>query len=118
MKTDNNKHLKWSQVSFYAFPTPAGVTVRANIAFEDVKNNKLDPNKHKTIPLRLLPLSLTAENSLRMLLVLGFIDGAFENLTCWDDIQNLHPGSSGAEIRLKSSALKLPVSFFVLSRLP
>jgi hypothetical protein len=42
-KTDN-KHLNWSQVSFYAFPTPAGVTTRANIAGEDLK----DPKPHSS----------------------------------------------------------------------
>jgi hypothetical protein len=109
-KTDNNKHLKWSRVSLYAFPTPAGVTIRANIAWEDLKDPKPPSNRQKIIPLRLLPLSLAGEDSPRMLLILAFIDGEFENLNSWDDIQTLHPGPDGAEILLKPSALKLPAS--------
>jgi hypothetical protein len=109
-KTYNNKRLKWSQIAFFAFPTPAGVTVRANITFGDLKHKTFNPNKYKVIPLRLLPLSLAGEDSLRMLLVIGLIDGVFENLTSWDDIQKLRPGPNGTDINLKQAALHLPVS--------
>jgi hypothetical protein len=109
-ETDNNKHLKWSQISFFAFPTPAGVTVRANITFGDLKDKAFNPNKYKVTPLRLLPLSLAGEDSLRMLLVSGLIDGVFENLMSWDNIQKLRPGPDGTQINLKQAALHLPVS--------
>lgn len=109
-KTDNNKHLKWSQISFFAFPTPAGVTVRANITFGDLKDKSFNPNKYKVTPLRLLPLSLAGEDSLRMLLISGLIDEVFEDLKSWDDIQKLRPGPNGIQINLKQTALRLPVS--------
>jgi hypothetical protein len=109
-KTDNNKHLKWLQIAFFAFPTPAGVTVRANTTFGDLKDKIFNPNKYKVTPLRLLPLSLAGEDSLRMLLVIGLIDGVFEHLTSWDDIQKLRPGPNGTEVNLKQAALHLPVS--------
>ena len=41
-----------------------------------------------------------------MLLVTGLIDGVFENLTSWDDIQKLYPEPDGAEINLKRAALE------------
>jgi hypothetical protein len=53
-----------------------------------------------------------------MLLILAFIDGVFENLNSWDDIQTLHPGPDGAEILRKLSALKLPVSLLAPASTP
>ncbi|KAG4436364.1 hypothetical protein IFR05_008154 [Cadophora sp. M221] len=46
-KTDNNKHLKWSQISFFAFPTSGGVTVRANVTFGGLKDKTFNPSKYK-----------------------------------------------------------------------
>jgi hypothetical protein len=103
-------YLRWRHATITAFRTPAGVTLRGTLRFQDLKDFKGDPSKHKTIPLRLLPLELAAEDSFRLLLVLGLIDQVFEGLHCWEDIQRLDPGPDGSHVRIKQSALDLPVS--------
>lgn len=45
-----------------------------------------------------------------MLFVSVLIDGAFEDLTSWDDIQKLRPGPNGTQSKLKQAALQLPIS--------
>lgn len=94
----------------FASPAPAGVTVQANITFGDLKDKTFNPSKYKVTPLRLLPISLAGQDSLRMLFVSVLIDGAFEDLTSWDDIQKLRPGPNGTQSKLKQAALQLPIS--------
>ena len=108
------KMLRWCHTSFYAFCTPGGIVLKASVRFNDLKNTVFDPSKHKTIPLRFLPLELAAEDSLRLLITVAFIDRVFENLHSWEDIQNLNPGPDGTLVRIKESALLLPVCYSMI----
>jgi hypothetical protein len=110
-KRNKPTFLCWRHATIVAFRTPTGVTLRGTIRFENLKDSKSDPNKHKTIPLRLLPLELASEDSFRLLLVLGLIDQVFEGLHCWEDIQRLDPGPNGTKVCIKTLALDFPVSF-------
>jgi hypothetical protein len=99
--------LCWRHVTITAFRTPAGVTLRGTIRFENLKDSNSDLNKHKTIPLRLLPLELASEDSFRLLLVLGLIDQVFKGLYNWEDIQRLDPGPNGSKVCIKTSDIGL-----------
>ncbi len=105
-KKNKPTYLRWRHATITAFHTPVGVTLRGTLRFENLKDYKSDPNKHKTIPLRLLPLELATEDSFRLLLILGLIDQVFEGLHCWEDIQRLNPGPAGSHVRIKQSALE------------
>ncbi|TAQ88376.1 hypothetical protein B7494_g3297 [Chlorociboria aeruginascens] len=74
--------LCWRYTTIVAFRIPAEVILRGTIRFENLKDGSGDPNKRKIILLRLLLLELVAEDSFRLLLVLGLIDQVFEGLRC------------------------------------
>lgn len=109
-KKRHTTYLQWRHATFMAFRTPAGITLRGTLRFDDLKSPTFEPDKKKTIPLRLLPLELASEDSFRMLIILGLIDKVFEGLTGWGDIQKLNPGPNGTRVMIKQSALDLPVS--------
>lgn len=82
-KAENlEKIFTWKYVELFAFPSIGGkVQLQARITFKGLKNTGQKGNRQKGILLRLLPLDLAAEDSLRWLLILGLIDGVFENIT-------------------------------------
>ena len=95
-----------------AFPHETqGVDLFAKIHFPKLEKSQRNQVTSKTIPLRLLPLELAAEDSLRLLIVLALIDGVFENHETWDSLIQVKPGPHGTKIQCKVSAMDLPVSF-------
>lgn len=85
------KMFRWRSVEIFAFPNqgPGGrVTLRARLTFSDLKDSTMLKMKlkEKSIPLRLLPPSFAAEDSLFLLVTLGLIDGVFANVRTWNDI--------------------------------
>lgn len=54
-------------------------TFEAVLKFAGLENGVPDSAKHKSISLRLLPIKLAAEDSLRLLLILTLINGVFES---------------------------------------
>ncbi|KAL8846268.1 MAG: hypothetical protein Q9221_008641, partial [Calogaya cf. arnoldii] len=79
-KCNLNRVLCWKDITVYAFPpadpsSPSSPAIfKADVRFHGLKGSIADPTKQKTIPLRLLPLDLAAEDSLRWLLNLALID--------------------------------------------
>jgi hypothetical protein len=106
------KFLAWKHVQFFAFlSSPGGVTLRAKVRYNDLKNPVLDPSKHKTVPLRFLPTELASEDSMRHLTTLAIIDGVFDSLKSFEDIQQFRPSPYGSRLKMKGSVLDLPVSY-------
>jgi hypothetical protein len=107
------KFLAWKHVEFYLFPTPlGGVSIRAKVRYNDLKNPVLDRSKHKTVPLRFLPIEVASEDSMRHLTALAIIDDIFESLKSFQDIQLLRAPQYGSRLKMKDSVLDLPVSCF------
>lgn len=110
-KSSDEKCFRWCHFWAYAFPTPMGPpTIKAKAQFKDLKNSKPDPSKNKTIPLRLLPIELAAEDTLCHLITLGLMDGVFEDIESWADIDDLDPHPEGTLLRIKPSEMNKPVS--------
>lgn len=115
IKTHSKKMFRWQSVALYAFPNqgPGGrVTLRARLTFSDLKDptNMKKRLKVKMIPIRLLPPEMVATDSLFWLVTLGLIDGVFENIRTWDDIEQLNPGENGLFIPFKPIWRDIPVS--------
>jgi len=104
--------LRWRHVAFYAVRLDDGtITIRATVRFEDLKDPSDAPEgMHKTIPLRLLPLSLAHQDSLRQLLAIALIDNVLEGIRSWSDLSHLDPGPNGSRMNVTAAALELPVS--------
>jgi hypothetical protein len=111
-KAENpEKIFTWKYVELFAFPSIGGkVQLQARVTFKGLKNTGQTGNRQKGIPLRLLPLDLAAEDSLRWLLILGLIDGVFNNITTWADFEALDPSSHGTKIYIKADKMETPVS--------
>lgn len=108
-----DKAFRWSGVEIFAFPHqgPGGrVTLRARLTFRELKNTKQKGRRQKKIPLRLLPPSHVAEDSLFWLVTLGLIDGVFSNVSSWNDIDQLQPGEKGLLLPIKATFREYPVS--------
>lgn len=112
-KTVGTKCLRWEHVELFAFLNVNGYpTLKAKIRFRDLKgNSKNADQRSKTIPLRLLPLKLAAEDGLRQLVTLAIIDGVLEDVSCWEDLEYLTPGEYGTRLKVKADKLKQPVRF-------
>ncbi|KAJ9649484.1 hypothetical protein H2199_000259 [Coniosporium tulheliwenetii] len=108
-KANPTKYLRWSHVKLYAFNEDGKTVLRALVAFSNLKSATIETNKTKTIPLRLLPLHMTAQDTLRQLVILGLIDGVFENVRCWADFDNLDPGEHSTLIKMSDSEMLKPV---------
>lgn len=106
------KFLAWKHVEFLLFPSlSGGVTIRAKVRYNDLKNPVLDSSRHKTVPLRFLPIEVASEDSMRHLTALAIIDGIFESLKSFEDIQRFSPSTYGSRLKMKDSMLDLPVSY-------
>ena len=112
-KLCNGRCLRWKDVEVYAFHLPDGmITLKASIRYAGLKGTTgLDDHRAKVIPLRLMPLHLAAEDSLRQLVTLAIIDDVFEVVKSWKDIQSLLPGPHGSRVEIKETALEMPVSY-------
>jgi hypothetical protein len=105
------RFLAWKHIQFFSFPSKSGgVTLRAKVRYNDLKNPILDTSKHKTIPLRFLPTKVASEDSMRHLTTLAIIDGVFDCLKSFEDIQQFRPSQFGSRLKMKDSVLDLPVS--------
>lgn len=120
------KIFTWGCVEIFAFNNeqetmaataamPTGrshrVFVQARLSFRSIKDTKNKGYRLKTIPLRLLPPTHAAEDSLFWLIVLGLIDGVFDGVSSWSDIEQLRPGPNGLRIRIKHGWKDTPVSY-------
>lgn len=94
------------------------VTLKAILNFRDLKAPRgqgatsrggYQAKVEKKIPLRLLPPSRVAEDSLFLLVTLGLIDQVFEGITSWQDIERLQPGENGLRIAIKANMERVPV---------
>lgn len=115
------KIFTWGCVEIFAFnseqETMAAtgrshrVYVQARLSFRSIKDTQNTGYRLKTIPLRLLPPTHAAEDSLFWLIVLGLIDGVFDGVSSWSDIEQLRPGPNGLRIRIKHGWKDTPVSY-------
>lgn len=106
------KIFRWSCVEVFAFKDKdtGPVLLQARLTFRSIKDLESKAYRKKTIPLRLLPTAFVAEDSLFWLMTLGLIDGVFEGVSSWSDIEHLQPGPSGQRIPVKNSMQGVPVS--------
>ena len=112
-KERKEKLFTWRRVEVWAFPgVDCRVELRARLTFRGLKNTGQKGNKVKVIPLRLLPLHMAAEDTLRWLLILGLIDSVFEGATSWSCFEAIQPSQHGTSIPIKESMLDTPVKYF------
>lgn len=112
-KEHAGKVFTWGNVEVFAFaPDVSGdpVVLQARLGFRSIKDSGNKGYKTKTIPLRLLPVNLVAEDSLFWLLTLGLIDEVFDGISTWKDFDGLRPGPNGLRIHIKGEKAQLPVS--------
>lgn len=107
------KYLRWAQVRFYLFsgsnPNERN-TIAAKISWTDLKGAIGSATKRaKSIPLRLLPLSLWTEDSLRQLLALAIIEKVLPQVTSWADIENLPASPDGVLLEMDATKSNHPV---------
>ncbi len=101
----------WGRVELFAFPgVDCRVELHARLTFSGLKNTGQKGNKIKVIPIRLLPLYMAVEDTLRWLLILGLIDRVFEGVSSWADLEAVQPSQHGTSIPIKKSMLATPVS--------
>ncbi|TVY26861.1 hypothetical protein LHYA1_G004415 [Lachnellula hyalina] len=110
-KSENpEKIFTWQHVELFAFPGPDGkAELEARLTFSGLKNTGQKGNREKCIPLRLLPLHLAAEDSLRWLLILGLIDQVFHNITSWADLDAVRCEAGGTRIHIRPDKMETPV---------
>jgi hypothetical protein len=77
--TPVNTCLLWEDVKVYAFwgGEIEGVDIKANIAFRHLKGMELGPSKYKTVPFSLHTTEMALQDTLRLLLIMAFMDGVF-----------------------------------------
>ena len=107
---DGDRYLRWGDIELFAFRPGGKVSLKARVDYIGLKGSTPSNIKSKSIPLWLLPLSLTAQVGLRQPVTLGFIEKAFESISGWSDIQTLRPGPDGSRIFIKEDDLSKPVS--------
>ncbi|KAK0119748.1 hypothetical protein ONS95_011183 [Cadophora gregata] len=109
-KERKDRLFTWGRVELFAYPgVDSPVDLRARLTFRGLKNTGQKGNKSKIIPIRLLPLHMAAEDSLRWLLILGLIDRVFEGISRWSDFDAVRPSQHGTVIHIKKSMLEVPV---------
>jgi hypothetical protein len=85
LEENEEKIFTWKRVKLFAFRNETGqdkVQVQARLTFRKLKKKvTVKGTRMKTIPLRLLPLNLAAEDTLRWLIVLGLMDGVFHGIS-------------------------------------
>ena len=106
------KCLRWQDVEIYAFRSAEEtISLQASVRYSGLKGVSAHKEKRsKVIPLRLLPIHLAAEDTLRQLITLGIIDDVFPDVKSWEDVQFLLPGPHGSRVAVKETSLSLPVS--------
>jgi hypothetical protein len=110
--------LKWQDISFYSFqpeddPEPT-FDIAANVTIKWSKGQKLKESDWRTIPLaKLLPVSMTREDTLRLLLIVAILDGVIEGVKTWEDLGRIrappNEARTGRRIRMVEEKKGLPV---------
>ena len=105
----SNQCLCWDHVCFYVVCLDDGDRViSANV---DIKYSKGQRDKQKTITLRLLPMAMAMQDSLRLLVTLALIDGVFGPGITWADLIAVEPGKQASKnILLCGHYASMPVS--------
>lgn len=114
-KENKEKVFSWKRVELFAFQDrnqQGRVQLQARLTFKKLKspNSIKMPNRMKIIPLRLLPLDLAAEDTLRWLVILGIMDGVFKDVRSWADLERIPYSPDGIKIEIKEDFLEIPVS--------
>ena len=114
-KERDGKAFTWKRVELYAFRDDneqCQVKLQARLTFTKLKNphHMTSGPRQKIIPLRLLPLELAAEDTLRWLIVLGLMDGVFVQIHKWADLDSVPYSPEGIKINIKKEFLDIPVS--------
>ena len=98
--------LMWGDVEFWVFPDPSSVGKNfftAILTFKWLKGKRTDQSKWKKTTLRLLPVELAFEDTLRQLLILALSDGILAGITTWDQLERLRPAPTGSRIAIDPS---------------
>lgn len=113
------KIFTWSNIELFVVRDAESdpIYLQARLKFRCLKDVRNKGENHKTIPLRLLPPKLSAEDSLFWLTILGLIDGVFEGFTSWSDFERVQPGPHGFLVPIKDTMKEVPVRTFVYVRL-
>jgi hypothetical protein len=102
--------LSWSDCEFWVHQgLDSRNVLSAIIKFTCLKGKKLKPSEYKKITLRLLPIHLAYEDTLRQLLLLGIVEGHFDDVESWEDIERLEASPTGSLLAVKQASSKLPV---------
>ena len=87
----------------------------AIVNFRWLKGKREDPKIFKKITMRLLPVELALEDTLRQLLILTLSEGSLDDFSTWEDLERLElvPGSPG--IAINKSRNGNPITYSVTS---
>ena len=82
-------YLAWDDCTFWLHPGRHGNVLTGIVRFNWLKGKRQDPNDYKEISLRLLPVPLAFEDSLRQLMILALAEGIMDGIESWDDLERL-----------------------------
>jgi hypothetical protein len=86
----------WKDVEIYALPVGDSIDFKAILTFKNMKDMKMDESKYKRIVVSTVSTCSAVEDSMRLLLILGLMDGVFDNgITTWSDLMLLLPPEAG-----------------------
>lgn len=104
-----NHCLCWDHCDFYVVRFDDGDRViAANINLKYQKGQTTS-DEQKTITLRLLPTAMATQDSLRLLVTLGLVDGVFGPGMTWADLIAVEPSAHSRKIRQSDAFVGVPV---------
>ena len=108
-----NVYLRWRDVKIYVFKSAeGGIEFTGNLRLTNMKGMKDEPDKWKEVPLKLMPVKLCFEDSLRLILLAALIDGRISGAKTWQDLEKigaLCATESGRLLPFTSESMDLPI---------
>jgi hypothetical protein len=109
-KAPEEQCLKWGDIEIWAKRVPeSNVQIYGIVNFVWLKGKRLIPKEYKKVCLNLLGTQFVFEDSLRLLLYIALIEGHFEDVRTWEDLESLNASEYGSLVRIKDSSKDLPV---------
>jgi hypothetical protein len=108
-----NLYLRWRDVKIYVFKSAeGGIEFTGNLRLTNMKGMKDEPDKWKEVPLKLMPVKLCFEDSLRLILLAALIDGRISGAKTWQDLEKigaLCATESGRLLPFTAESMDLPI---------
>ena len=106
-------YLRWRDVKIYVFKSADGrIEFTGIIRLTNMKGMKDEPGKWKEVPLKLMPVKLCFEDSLRLILLAALMDGRIPGAKTWQDLEEigaLCATESGRLLPFTAESMDLPI---------